>query len=84
MDRLQNVQNRVIRSIYRLEWCNLFDLIHEISGLSLIKDRLTSLGKRYISIAEGRSELMELLVSEYNAAKAIIQKDNSITPLCLF
>jgi len=41
-------------------------------------------GKRYISIAEGRSELMELLVSEYNAAKATIQKDNSINPLCLF
>jgi hypothetical protein len=27
---------------------------------------------------------MELLVSEYNAAKATIQKENSITPLCLF
>jgi len=31
---------------------------------AVIKDRLTNLGKRYISIAEGRSEPMELLVSE--------------------
>ena len=69
MERLQTVQNRAIRSIYRLEWCSPVDLIHEISCLPLIKDRLTNLGKRYISIAEGRSELMELLVSEYNAAK---------------
>ena len=84
MERLQTVQNRAIRSIYRLEWCSPVDLIHEISGLPLIKDRLTNLGKRYISIAEGRSELMELLVSEYNAAKSTIQKDNKITPLCLF
>jgi len=59
-------------------------LIHEISGLPLIKDRLTNLGKRYIGIAEGRSELMELLFSEYNAAKSTIQKDNKITPFCLF
>jgi len=59
-------------------------LIHEISGLPLIKDRLTNLGKRYIGIAEGRSKLTELLVSEYNAAKSTIQKDNKITPLCLF
>ncbi len=38
--------------------------IHEINGLPLIKERLTNLGKRYIGIAEGRSEIMELLVSE--------------------
>jgi hypothetical protein len=57
-------QNRAIRSIYRLEWCSPVGLTHEISGLSLIKDRLTNLGKRYIGIAEGRSELMKHLVSE--------------------
>jgi len=45
---------------------------------------LTNLGKKYISVAEGRSGLMELLVYEYNAAKSAIQKDNKITPLCLF
>jgi len=84
MERLKTVQNRAIISIYRLEWCSPVDLIHEISDLPLIKDRLTNLGKRYISIAEGRSELMELLVSEYNDAKSTIQKDNRITPLCLF
>jgi len=70
--------------IHRLEWCSPVDLIHETSGLPLIKDRLTNLGKRYIGIAEDRSELMELLVSENNAAKATIQKDNKIAPLCVF
>ena len=84
MKRLQTVQNRAIRSSYRLDWCSPVGLIHEISGLPLIKDRLINLGKRYIGIVEGRSELMELLVSEYNAAKSTIQKDNKITPLRLF
>jgi len=84
MERLQTVQNRAIRSIYRLDWCSPVDLIHELSGLPLIKDRLTNLGKKYIGAAEGRSELMELLISEYNAAKSTIRKDNRITPLCLF
>jgi hypothetical protein len=58
--------------------------IHEINGLPLIKERLTNLGKRYIGIAEVRSELMEFLVSEYNAAKSTIQKDNKISPLWVF
>jgi endonuclease/exonuclease/phosphatase family metal-dependent hydrolase len=84
MNKLQTVQNRAIRSIYRLDWCSPVDLIHELSGLSLVEDRLTNLGKKYISIAEGRSELIELLISEYNAAKSTIQKNNKITPLCLF
>jgi len=59
-------------------------LVHEISGIPLIKDRLANLGKRYICNAEGRRELMELLVSENNATKSIIQKDGRINPLCLF
>ena len=59
-------------------------MIHEIRGLPLIKDRLTNLDKRHISIAKGRSKLLELLVSEYNVAKSIIQNDNKLTPLCLF
>jgi hypothetical protein len=59
-------------------------LVHEISGISLIKDRLANLGKRYICNAESRRELMELLVSENNATKSIIQKDGRINPLCLF
>jgi hypothetical protein len=36
---------------------------------SLFKDRLTYLGKKYIAAAEGRSQIMELLVSEYNVAE---------------
>jgi len=59
-------------------------LVHEISGIPLIKDRLANLDKRYICNAEGRRELMELLVSENNATKSIIQKDGRINPLCLF
>jgi hypothetical protein len=59
-------------------------LIHQISDLPLIKDRLTNLGKKYIGYAEGRSELMELLVSDYKRAKSTIQKDEKLTPLCLF
>ena len=84
MNKLQTVQNRAIKSIYRLDWCSPVDLIHDLSGLSLVEDRLTYLGKKYISLAEGRSELIELLISEYNAAKPTIQKNNKITPLCLF
>ena len=84
IERWQTVQNRAIRCIYRLDWCSPIDLIHQISDLPLIKDRLTNLGKKYIGYAEGRSELMELLVSEYKRAKPTIQKDEKLTPLCLF
>ncbi len=33
LERLQRVQNRAIRSIYRLEWTSPTDLIHSISSL---------------------------------------------------
>ncbi len=62
-----------------IDWSDVA-LIHEISCLSLIKDRLPI----YIGIAVGRSELMELLASQYNAAKSTIKKDKKIIPLCLF
>ncbi len=42
---------------------------------------MTNLGRKYIGAAEGRSELIKLLVSEFIAAKPVILKNNMITPL---
>ncbi len=44
IDRLQKVQNRAIRSIYRLEWTSPTDLIHSMSNLLPIKERLIEIG----------------------------------------
>jgi hypothetical protein len=61
-NQLHTVQNKAIRSIYRSEWCNAIALIHELSGLSLLKDKVANLKKNYIAVAEGRSDFIELLI----------------------
>jgi hypothetical protein len=53
-------------------------MIRGICGLSLIKDGLKNLGRKYTVAASGRSELMKIAVSEYNAAKPTIQKNKGL------
>ncbi len=71
MDRLQRVQNRAIRAIYRLDWCS--PEIHALSEMSLIVDRLTEHGKKYVKKAKERNPYIATLISEYKDIKSEVQ-----------
>lgn len=84
IERLQRVQNRAIRSIYRLDWTSPSDLIHEISGLTPISERLIQLGERYLAKAVLNNKQIALLLKEYIDSKSSILRNGINTPLCLF
>ena len=84
LDRLQRVQNRAIRSIYRLEWTSPTDVIHSISNLLPIRDRLIGLGERYLTKATENNPNVALLLSEYLDSISSIRRKEKDTPLCLF
>ncbi len=84
MKRLQKIQNRAIRVIYRLDWCSPVSEIHSLSGMTLISDRLTELGKRYVKKVEGRNPYITTLISEYTDVKSKLQTKGVLTPLCVF
>ena len=84
LDRLQRVQNRAIRSIYRLEWNSPTDQIHSISNLVPVRDRLVSLGERYLTKAVYNNPNVALLLQEYIDSISSIRRNEKDTPLCLF
>jgi len=84
LERLQIVQNRAIRSIYRLEWTSPTELIHSISSLLPVRDRLTDIGKKYLPKAIGNNANVCLLLEEYLDSVSSIRRGYKDTPLCLF
>jgi hypothetical protein len=84
LDRLQKVQNRAIRSIYRLEWTSPTDLIHSMTHLLTVKERLIEIGKKHLPKAIGNnSNVCLLLVECLNSISSIRRKEKD-TPLCIF
>ena len=84
IERLQKVQNRAIRSIYRLEWTSPTDLIHSMSNLLLVKDRLIEIGKKYLPKAVCNNSNVCLLLEEYLDSISSIRRKEKDTPLCIF
>ena len=84
LDRIQRVQNRAIRSIYRLEWTSPTNLIHSISNLQPIRERLIELGERYLKKAVSNNVYVKLLLQEYIDSISSIRRKEKDTPLCLF
>ena len=84
LDRLQKVQNRAIRSIYRLEWTSPTDLIHSMSNLLLVRERLIEIGKKYLPKAVGNNSNVCLLLVEYLDSISSIRRKEKDTPLCIF
>ena len=82
--RLQKVQNRSIRSIYRLEWTSPSILIHSLSNILPVRERLIQLGKSYLNKAVNNNENMFLLLQEYLDSISSIRRKGKETPLCLF
>ena len=84
LDRLQRVQNRAIMSIYRLEWTSPTDMIHSISNLLPVRDRLVCLGESYLTKAVVKNPNVALLLQEYLDSISSIRRKEKDTPLCLF
>jgi len=84
IDRLQKVQNRAIRSIYRLEWTSPIDLIHSMSNLLLVRDRLIEIRKKYLPKAVCNNSNVCLLLGEYLDSISSIRRKEKYTPLCIF
>jgi len=82
IDRPQKVQNRAIRSIYRLEWTSPTDLIHSMSNLLPVKERLIEYGKKHIPKAVGNNSNVCLLLVEYLDSISSIRRKEKDTPLC--
>jgi len=87
LERVQKIQNRSIRCIYRLKWdsptCDLFPT----SGILFLRERLLQLGARYLTKAIRRSNpFICPLVSGYIRSKTAITARGyeMSTPLCFF
>ncbi len=81
MERLQRVQNRAIRSIYRLEWTSPTCLIHTISNLLPIRERLIKLVESNLAKAQVNNEYVILLLQEYTDPRSSIRRKEKDTPL---
>ena len=84
MEKLQKIQNRVIRSIFKLEWNSANHSIPIISGILPIKERFFQLGIIYVPKTLLKNPNISLLCQEYSDSKSSIQRNNKPTPLCLF
>jgi exonuclease III len=84
LERLQKIQNRALRCIYRTEWTCPTDLIHSMSDIPLVRDKLIKIGKKYLSKAKMDNSNVRLLLAEYLDSISSIRRDDKDTPLCLF
>ena len=84
LKKLQRVQNRAIRSIYRLEWTSPTIIIHALSNLLPVRERLIQLGESHLAKAVVNNEYVFLLLQEYLGSKSSIRRRKRDTPICLF
>jgi hypothetical protein len=87
LKRIQSVQNRSIRCIYRLKWDSPTTDLPRISGLIPIRSRFLKLGSRYLTkCIIFKNELTSVLIEEYvRSFSAITAGERFLTtPLCLF
>ena len=84
LEKLQRIQNRAIRSIYRLEWTSPSIVIHALSNLLPVRDRLIQLGERHLAKALLNNEYVFLLLQEYLGSISSIRRNERDTPICLF
>jgi len=87
LNRVQTVQNRAIRCIYRLKWDSPSGSLFQISGLLPLKVRFLQLGARYLAkVIRYKNEFVTTLIAEYiRSWSAITANDQRMsTPLCFF
>lgn len=86
IQKLQIIQDRAIRCIYREQWnCSSYAL-EKLSGVLSVKKRLTQLGCKYLAKALMNNNLLtRRLVDEYFWSRSSIKRKGPVsTPLCLF
>jgi len=86
IQKLQVIQDRVIRCIFREQWnCSSYSL-GKLSGVLSVKKRLSQLGCKYLTKAiANKNPLTSLLVKEYYNSRSTYRKNGGIsTTLCLF
>jgi hypothetical protein len=84
--KLQIIQDKAIKCIFKLQWNTASFSLPKISGLILIRQRLTQLGCKYIvkAILNKNCFIVEL-IGEYFMSRSSIKRNSMIsTPLCLF
>ena len=86
MARIQTVQNRALRCIYKLPWDSSTEILFPISNILPVKSRFLQLGCRYtLKALASNKPLTKFLINEYFASKSEITKIKKLgTPLCMF
>jgi len=59
-------------------------MVHSISNILSLHERLVKLGKRYLAKAVVNNEYVSLLLNEYIDSISSIRRKGKDTPLCLF
>jgi hypothetical protein len=84
INHLQIIQNKVIRTIFRLPRDTSSDALRQTSQLVYVVDRLKSLQLRYLRVATVLNGLVSQLHQEYSSSiNSIIRNEHCITPLCI-
>ena len=87
LKRVQTIQNRAIRCIYRLKWDSPSESLFQIGGVLSLKVRFLQLGARYLAKSiRYKNEFVTTLIAEYiRSWSAITANDQHMsTPLCFF
>jgi hypothetical protein len=82
MLRLQRIQNRAVRSIFKLRWDSPTAEIPILSGLLPVKERLVQLGKKYVAKNVGANFILDELLTGYARCRASLPEES--TPLSIF
>ena len=77
-EKLQVVQNRAIRCIFRLELYSLNHLLYPISGILPVKKRLTVLDCRNLAKSILLNKYIHLLTKEFLGSISNIRKKNQV------
>ena len=84
LNKIQIVQNRAIRCIFRLDWNSLTHELTKISGVLSIRNRFIQLGCRCITKSIKYNFNTGTLIQEYLCSiSSIKRKGGTSTPLCV-
>jgi hypothetical protein len=85
INKLQIIQNKAIRLIFRLDWNSLSSSLSNISNILSVRERLLQLGCRYFNKSMYNNSYVGELIQEYLGSVSKITKNRKReTVLCLF
>jgi hypothetical protein len=85
LNRIQTVQNRAIRIMYKLPWDSSTSELFPLSGITSIYQRFMQLGCKYLVKALVYNPLIKTIFSEFLSSRSSINRSQSlVTPFCYF